>query len=67
MCVSDVNFLLTRGILWDASVAGEATTASSGMSVLMMVWFDGDVMCVLVWVIVDVLMVCDGVSVVKGM
>ena len=39
---SDANFPSTRGILWDASAAGEATTASSGTSAPTTVRLDGD-------------------------
>ena len=63
---SDANFPSTRGILWDASAAGEATTASSGTSAPTTVRLDGDATRALARAIADASTARDGVSAAKG-
>ena len=63
---SDANCPSTRGILWDASAAGEATTASSGTSAPTTVRLDGDATRALARAIADASTARDGVSAAKG-
>ena len=63
---SDANFPSTRGILWDASAAGEATTASSGTSAPTTVRLDGDATRALARAIADASTARDGVGAAKG-